>query len=417
MLGPLRVAGRGTFVEEPQSSSDRLPVSTLGPRPKRRRLATAAAAEGLARRPSGLAGGAAPAKRPAARRKPAASAAPRAARARPAAHAPVPPPQLHARLAKALEPNRSSPASAMALSRCELAAAADATRVGYRAYSDAFQVFFAEEGGAPSTVEDMEVRALQFLDLMLEAECTRADATILVAAVKDAYPRRRAPGPRELLGAAASEMPARAQRDCALQVASTFFTYIRPGALRKLQVRQLLAPSRASGQLQRWSLILAPTQMDAGAPGDPRGPHRELTKTGTSDETVILDHPAWLSECLAAHVRGKAPTDLISPTPGAFVAAQFGVAARKRGLPRVCLYQLRHGGASDVILSGRRDRKTVKARGHWRTDSSLNRYGKPGAAHQLLNATTPASRDFGRQMFEVMGSLFQRTVAAETIPK
>eukprot|EP00959_Pyramimonas_sp_CCMP1952_P069862 1458772-Pyramimonas_sp.AAC.1 len=34
----------------------------------------------------------------------------------------------------------------------------------------------------------MEVRVLQFLDLMLEAECTRADATILVAAVKDAYP-------------------------------------------------------------------------------------------------------------------------------------------------------------------------------------------------------------------------------------
>ncbi|CAK0852262.1 unnamed protein product, partial [Prorocentrum cordatum] len=333
MLGPLSVAGRGTFVEEPQSSSDRLPVPTLGPRPKRRRLATAAVAEGLARRPSGLVdraapakrpaalarrpsglvGRAAPAKRPAARRKPAASAAPRAARVRPAARAPVPPPQLHARLAKALEPSRSSPASAMALSR---------------AYSDAFQVFLAEEGGVPSTIEDMEVRVLQFLDLMLEAECTRADATILVAAVKDAYPW-----------------------DCALQVASTFFTYIRPGALRKLQVRQLLAPSRASGQLQCWGLILAPTQMDAGAPGDPRGSHRELTKTGTSDETVIIDHPVWLGECLAAHVRGRAPTDLIFPTPGAFVAAQFGVAARKCGLPRVCLYQLRHGGASGDILS------------------------------------------------------------------
>ncbi|CAK0841452.1 unnamed protein product [Prorocentrum cordatum] len=307
----------------PQSSSDRLPVPTLGPRPKRRRLATAAVAEGLARRPSGLAGRAAPAKRPAARRKPAASAAPRAARARPAAHAPAPPPQLHARLAKALEPNRSRPASAMALSRCELAATADATRVGYRAYSDAFQ--------------DMEVRVLQFLDLMLEA------------------------------------------------VASTFFTYIRPGALRKLQVRQLLAPSRASGQLQCWSLIPAPTQMDAGAPG--------LTRTGTSDETVIIDHPAWLGERL------------------------FGVAARKCGPPRVCLYQLRHGGASGDIQSGRRGRKTVKARENWRTDSSLNRHGKPGAAHQLLNAMTPASRDIGRQMFEVMGSLFERTVAAETIPK
>ncbi|CAK0900553.1 unnamed protein product [Prorocentrum cordatum] len=403
MLGPLSVAGRGTFAEEPLSSSGRLPVPTLGLRPKGRRLATAAVGEGLVRRPSGL--------------------------------------ELHARLAKALEPNRSSPASAMALSRCELAAAADATRVGYKAYSDAFQVFLAEEGGAPSTIEDMEVRVLQFLDLMLEAECTRADASILVAAVKDAYPwctgsqtmprvsrglrgytkRRppasRAPLPRELLGAVVSEMLARGQRGCALQVASTFFTYVRPGALRKLQVRQLLAPSRASGQLQCWSLILAPTQMDASMPGDPRGSRRELAKTGTSDETVIIGHPAWLGECPAAHVRGRAPTDLIFPAPGAFVAAQFGVAARKCGLPRVCLYQLRRGGASGDVLSGRRDRKTVKARGHWRTDSSLNRYGKPGAVHQLLNAMTPASRDFGRQTFEVVGSLFERTVAAETIPK
>eukprot|EP00959_Pyramimonas_sp_CCMP1952_P178958 3741224-Pyramimonas_sp.AAC.1 len=112
--------------------------------------------------------------------------------------------------------------------------------------------------------------------------------------------------------------------------------------------------------------------MDAGAPSDPRGSHQELTKTGTSDETAILDHPAWLGECLAARVRGRAPTDLIFPAPGAFVAAQFGVAAKKCGLPRFCLYQLRHGGASGDILSGRRDRETVKARGHWRTDSSLN---------------------------------------------
>ena len=80
------------------------------------------------------------------------------------------------------------------------------------------------------------------------------------------------------------------------------------------------------------------------------------------------------------------------------------------------VYQLRHGGAPDDILSGRRDRKTVKARGHWRTDSSLNRYGKPGAVHQLLNAMTPASRNFGKQ-FELMGSLFQGTVAAVAIPK
>ncbi|CAK0842121.1 unnamed protein product [Prorocentrum cordatum] len=311
---------------EPQSSPARSPRPTSVPRPKRRRLGTAAVAEGLVRTPGGLGGRRAP---------------------------------LHARLAKALEPNRSSPASAMALSKCELAAAVDATRAGHRAYSDAFQVLLAEEGGLPSTTEDMEVRVLQFRDLRLEAECARADATILVAAVRGACP----------WCTGSQSMP---------RVASTVLTYIRPGALRKIQVRQLLAPSRASGQLQCWSLILAPAQMEAGAPGDPRGSQREPTKTGTSDETVILDHPAGLGERLAASVRGGAPADLIFPTPGAFVAPQFGIAAAKCGLPRVCLYQL---------------------------------------LRQLLNALHPASRDFGRQKFVLRGSLSQRTATPEAIPQ
>ena len=82
-----------------------------------------------------------------------------------------------------------------------------------------------------------------------------------------------------------------------------------------------------------------------------------------------------------------------------------------------CGGPMRHGGMSDDILSGRRDRKTVKARGRWRTDASLNRYGNPGAVNRLLNAMTASSREFGKHMFELMGSLFQGTVAATAIPK
>ncbi|CAK0815500.1 unnamed protein product, partial [Prorocentrum cordatum] len=187
-------------------------------------------------------------------------------------------------------------------------------------------------------------------------------------------------------------------------VATTFFTCIRPGALRKLTVQQLLAPSREVGQPQLRCLVLAPTQLGPRAPGDPRGARRELTKTGASDETVILDHLAWLGECLAAHVCGEAPTDLLFPARGAIVAAQFGEAARQCGLSRVCLCQLRRGGASGDILSGRRGRKTVRARGQWRKDSSLN-------------SLTAVSREFGTHVFEVMGSLFLVSVAARAIPK
>ncbi|CAK0798773.1 unnamed protein product, partial [Prorocentrum cordatum] len=345
MLRPLSAAGVAT-------SQRRAPLDPATPRGAAR-LPRASATRGLedAATPSQRTERAPPlrarraiAKRPAACRRPAASASCAAA-----------PPRLRARLARALEPGRSGPASSEVLSRREQASAAAGTRVGYR---------------------DMEVRALQFLDLMLEAECTRADATILVAAVKDAYPWRTGSQsmPRVIQGLRGCTMrrpPARGHRDAALQVASTFFAYIRPGAFRKLTVPQLL----------------------------PAGALEELTKTGASDETAILDHPAWLGECLAAHIRGKAPTDLIFPTHGGDrggAVRHGGEAARAP--PRVCLYQLRRGGTSDDILSGRRDHKTVKARGHWRTDPSLNRHGKPGAVEQFL--ITAVSREFGKQLFE-----------------
>ncbi|CAK0856830.1 unnamed protein product, partial [Prorocentrum cordatum] len=137
---------------------------------------------------------------------------------------------------------RSSPASSVALSMREQALAAAGTRVGHSAHSDAFDEFLGEEGSAPTTIEDMEVRALQFLDLTLEAKCAKSDATILVAAVRGAYPwcagsQSMPRVNRGLRGYTKRGLPVP-------RVATTFFAYIRPGALRKLRAQQLLAPSR-----------------------------------------------------------------------------------------------------------------------------------------------------------------------------
>eukprot|EP00972_Heterocapsa_arctica_P038827 5721550-Heterocapsa_arctica.AAC.1 len=56
----------------------------------------------------------------------------------------------------------------------------------------------------------------------------------------------------------------------------------------------------------------------------------------------------------------------------------FKAACDLLGLLRgTCMYQMRHGGASEDLLSHSRPQDDVKRRGRWSTDSSLRRYAKP----------------------------------------
>ncbi|CAK0796211.1 unnamed protein product, partial [Prorocentrum cordatum] len=326
-----------------------------------------------------------------------------------------------------------SPASAAARSHCEEAAAGAATRANYRPLCDAFLDFCQTKGRVPADVNELQIRLLEALDHLLGADGTKGDADTLVAAVKDHFPfavgsgtlprvtralrgfgkkrppRSRAPAPKELMAAAVSMLLALGLYDQALQVAVLFYTYIRPGALRQLTVGQLLPPARRSGPLSHWSIILAPTET-VGAP-------RVLTKTGTSDETVLLDEPAWLGPVLQAHARGKPPTAPLFTTGGPGMAAAFGRAVAALGVPGVCLYQLRHGGASDDLLTQRRPADAVKARGHWKSESSLRRYAKPGAIHQLLNAMPAENRAFGVQQMNLLERLLKREAPGSWAPR
>eukprot|EP00972_Heterocapsa_arctica_P097654 14410021-Heterocapsa_arctica.AAC.1 len=56
------------------------------------------------------------------------------------------------------------------------------------------------------------------------------------------------------------------------------------------------------------------------------------------------------------------------------------------GLATAVLYQLRHGGASEDVLSGRRPMLEVLARGRWATWASLRRYAKAGLLQKLLSS-------------------------------
>ena len=62
---------------------------------------------------------------------------------------------------------------------------------------------------------------------------------------------------------------------------------------------------------------------------------------------------------------------------------------------RPCLYGLRHGGASDDILTRRRSKLAVKSRGGWLTDQSLVRYSKEARAATELHKVPLAVREFG----------------------
>ena len=88
------------------------------------------------------------------------------------------------------------------------------------------------------------------------------------------------------------------------------------------------------------------------------------------------------------------------------MAVLFRKVTVAQGLQDVCMYQLRHGGASEDILSARRTLAEVKTRGHWSQDSSVKRYAKPGMVQQLLAALSPAARAHGEAQWTRLEDLF-----------
>ncbi len=90
----------------------------------------------------------------------------------------------------------------------------------------------------------------------------------------------------------------------------------------------------------------------------------------------------------------------------------FKQACSLMGLPRdICLYQLRHGGASEDFLSRDRDSMEVKARGRWTTDMSLRRYAKPAQLQHLIARLSALKVAFAQTCLRRLGDLaFQRWV-------
>lgn len=141
-------------------------------------------------------------------------------------------------------------------------------------------------------------------------------------------------------------------------------------------MKMVIKPSHVSGPSYRsWGLLLAPREDQV--PG----------KTGLHDEAVIFDTDPDVLPTLARLVAGRAGHEKLWPMSPKEDIETFNKCAKRLGLDRlgVARYSLRHGGASDDILTKRRGLKDAMKCGRWRTDQSLRRYAKgvsPGRNQQ-----------------------------------
>jgi integrase len=319
-------------------------------------------------------------------------------------------------------------------SRCETRAIGSATRVDYeKRYAAYLEWLRLRRIAMPRSTAELEVTLLRYLDEMLDNDLPANEGEKSVAAVKDAFPfatgpmsmprvrralcgfrkakppRSRPPFPKELVAGVISLFISWGHRDAALQVATMFFTYARPGEIRGLRTQDLLPPVRERGVLSMSAIVIAPQN---AFPGDPQ----RTTKTGVTDDHISLDRPDWLGPALHHHARLRRPEDPLFTTPAHEMVRLFQKATAMLGVTKACLYQLRHGGASEDIVSRLRTSDEVKARGRWRSEASLRRYAKPAQLQRLLASIPPAKRVFARNAWEQLQQIVAGHIDATAPP-
>ena len=187
--------------------------------------------------------------------------------------------------------------------------------------------------------------------------------------------RRRTPGstrmpmPLTVAAALAAYMAHRGHRRMAVCVMLSHVCYLRPAEAMRLTGRSLVPPTRDAGDIyQSWGLLLHISNL-ALLPGN----------TGNWDESILVDREGGMLAPILEVMKASTPPDTsLWPFEMDEYRALFSEAGRALQLHSLAPhpYQLRHGGASDDLLSGRRTAADVMRRGRWVTESSLRRYGK-----------------------------------------
>ena len=119
-------------------------------------------------------------------------------------------------------------------------------------------------------------------------------------------------------------------------------TFLRPGESKALLVKHLLRPSALGGSnndqnpFPYFGVVVAPQEDE------------KASKTGTFDDTVLLDSTPWIGHNMQLLCHGKAEDDLIfGSSSDRQDRSDWNEAVASLGLPKgTSQQQLRHGGAS-----------------------------------------------------------------------
>lgn len=168
----------------------------------------------------------------------------------------------------------------------------------------------------------------------------------------------------------------------ALGLILSFSAYLRPGELITLRVMDLVPPPQYESAGKQWSLVIRPEQVGRS------------TKTGTFDDSVILDSPytAELGPMWAALVGCEpgSPWRVSSAPLFPFTQDQYSKSVKQaftavggEALAAVA-YSARHGGPAWDRYKKFRSVPEVKSRGRWLSDRSLRRYEKHSKLAQVM---------------------------------
>ena len=208
---------------------------------------------------------------------------------------------------------------------------------------------------------------------------------------------QRLPLPLAILCAMAAVAIANDQFEHALRWLIQFRAYLRPGECDRLAGCNLIPPRPAAGpQYCMWGLHLH--RAEELVPG----------KTGVYDESILLDRDPWLGAILWQLKTSRTESQCLWQASPEEDIAVFNSIADRLQLQRLhpCRYSLRHGGASEDLLSQVRDVAAVKRRGRWRQDDSLRRYGKETKLLSELGKVPPATLQLGAQSMERLEEMY-----------
>ena len=194
-----------------------------------------------------------------------------------------------------------------------------------------------------------------------------------------------------------------------IYAAILFAAYLRPGEGQNLLGQNVLPPQGSmTSPTAVVALNMAPRELQMHS------------KTLTWDDTILLDCDVmpWLGSAVLALAQRAGPNDTIFKFQPEDVRDVFAQSVAALGLPNdSVLYQFRHSGASYDLLFRKREYEVIKARGRWRTETSMRRYAKQGRVQRLMGTLSPQVTRYCQESVERIGKIVARQLIPQRPPK